>query len=1115
MFALQLGRVIVNEYLQSAYNALLGEKSESAIWKILISMIAAVAVVFMPLTANASDQIVIEQDHTDAFYITTDTGTPVVQVANGTFRPKYYDPNKVVFRIGASTFDTNYPFTHLDSANKSGYYTSRDDAEVWFEPGWNAPKFRDNGFKSLTINFTKVTGPGKVSLFSLGDLGEADPIPFLNDNKLFVTAGTSLPITGHQHAHWFFDRSGTYRLTGEVVGVKDSGESVKSQPFTSTFEVEKNPAETAAAAAESEADPSLEPEPEAEADPSLEPEPEAEADPEDNLEDDPETDLESEQDLPESPESEDELPESSVQPGEPQDEVVNTPAEFRSKGHLDAFYLTAAQNKLQLLMREDITGRGVIRTPESALLVLEARTYQKDIGFELPEKITSGYTTYYTSFSPGWSSQDYESFGIKSVELEFVEVNAPGKVVLFYPPNLKGEISQVLKDGYLVKTGSKLALESASHTHGHWLFTKPGDYTFKVQAVGKLANGETIRSDVAAYRWKVEKNAAEENQPETENPESDQPAGSEDTDTPWIYDPNKQNTSPDASEITPTGDIAVPVELDHGHIDLLNVVVRNGKLILNTKDDTAGREILRDPNSVTLRVKDTALTNIPENMRDKFGPSGYLLGKNGLRQHEIPFPGWDTSFVPKSFGPVEYDFLEVKGPGKMFLFDTGRLGGTAPALDSGSYILAAGEKIIQKEPGHVHANWLFEKPGKYTMKVRARVAGQTSNTAVFTWLVGTNTMDEKQNSQPSVPPVNNPQADNPSASGGSNTDLPGSPSAPSAPSAPPSAANGNSGNGTAGGYTGGSISPAPAVNKQKYVDAIYPRIKDDRTQPAKWVDPSTLVFAIGSAGKATTAESVGRIPAGSPVWMISSSQVSGVPWLGVNSQHPTIREKTTGYLKLALTSFSGPGAMEVFYSNNFGGAGQRIFSGVNGHPAGAIVLNPNVHAHPNWIFSQPGTYKVGITTTVTLKNGRNVSNSTVLTFNVGSGSGITNGHFDLGAEIGKALAGSRGTTNASGGVGAALGSRGQNVAAGSADSLNAGEEALDANGNPLDDENGAKKLSGSSAKNTSASSNSGLDADGNGSWWNSGILLGIVIALLLVNAALMTVRVLQARKAAA
>ncbi|WP_353065790.1 TIGR03773 family transporter-associated surface protein [Arcanobacterium hippocoleae] len=572
------------------------------------------------------------------------------------------------------------------------------------------------------------------------------------------------------------------------------------------------------------------------------------------------------------------------------------------------------------------------------------------------------------------------------------------------------------------------------------------------------------------------------------------------------------------------------IVLSRGHIDLFNVVSQNGKLVLNAKDDTSGRgPIERQPEDVIVHVNSHAKLTLPTGFANLLGRKAnadfttpiYFLGENGDDQGKVPFPGWDTSGVRPDFGAIDIEFMKVQGPGEVYMYTAG-LGAPSAQLASQSFAVRSGEKIHQAFPAHVHTNWIFTKPGVYTMQMRAADASNSaltdlpvaagalytpgagaSNIATYTWYVGSNVPQELIDGCPVVDhPVDNNDnvVENPASEDSGKKDP-----AELSNEGLPSGQNGGAGSALPqnGVNAGGNGSAPKQAAQQRYVDAIYARIKDDRTQPAKWVDPTSLPFAIGNAGRAKMVETVGRIPAGSDVWMISSSQVQGVPWLGVNSQHPTLLAKTTGHLRLALTSFSGPGAMEVFYSSNFGGAGQRIFSGGNGTAGGAIVLNPNVHAHPNWVFSKAGTYRVGVTVSATLKNGQNISNRTVLTFNVGSANGVTNGHFDLGAEIGQALVGASGTTNLGGAKGGVL------AAKANVPSLSNGS-GLSASSDPLNGQSGvgAKALRGSQKGNFKDS----FDVSASGSWWNTNTLLGVIIALLLVNAALSGVRLMQKRK---
>lgn len=182
--------------------------------------------------------------------------------------------------------------------------------------------------------------------------------------------------------------------------------------------------------------------------------------------------------------------------------------------------------------------------------------------------------------------------------------------------------------------------------------------------------------------------------------------------------------------------------------------------------------------------------------------------------------------------------------------------------------------------------------------------------------------------------------------------------------------------------------------------SIRPKVKDDRQSPAKWYNFNQISFTIGDAGKAKLPGAVGAIPAAANVWMIGSTQVKDVPWVGANTMSDTVLSQTTGEVTWTLSSFEGPGAMEVFTSGNFGTlVGAKWFSGNGTSANGSVTIPKNTHVHPNWVFSAPGVYKLGITQTATLKDGKKITGTDTLFFQVGGGNGARDGHFDIGSEI--------------------------------------------------------------------------------------------------------------------
>lgn len=181
---------------------------------------------------------------------------------------------------------------------------------------------------------------------------------------------------------------------------------------------------------------------------------------------------------------------------------------------------------------------------------------------------------------------------------------------------------------------------------------------------------------------------------------------------------------------------------------------------------------------------------------------------------------------------------------------------------------------------------------------------------------------------------------------------------------------------------------------------VVPKVKDDTQNPPAWIDPASVSFNLGDAAKQNLPEALGPIPAGE-AYMIGASQVSGVPWLGVNTMHPSIINNTQGDVTWELTGFSGPGAMFVFTQGGLGKViGEEWFTGEGNSASGSTVVNRNSHVHPNWVFSAAGTYQITLTQHVQLLDGTSASGSATLTFEVGTGAGTAvDGHYDFGPTL--------------------------------------------------------------------------------------------------------------------
>lgn len=185
------------------------------------------------------------------------------------------------------------------------------------------------------------------------------------------------------------------------------------------------------------------------------------------------------------------------------------------------------------------------------------------------------------------------------------------------------------------------------------------------------------------------------------------------------------------------------------------------------------------------------------------------------------------------------------------------------------------------------------------------------------------------------------------------------------------------GDGASGNATDGHFDLGPAIEN----GTLVARVKDDRSQPAQWVDPSSLTFALGDAARITAPADLSFVATpGSSVWLIPSTQIAGVPWLGLNSQREEIVTGTTGPVQFTLDAVEGPGRVAVFNAGALGsGVGEHVFDG----PGTGYTLGANTHAHQNWVFTAPGTYTLTITMRVT-PNGAALSGS-----GFGSGGDLT------------------------------------------------------------------------------------------------------------------------------
>ena len=179
--------------------------------------------------------------------------------------------------------------------------------------------------------------------------------------------------------------------------------------------------------------------------------------------------------------------------------------------------------------------------------------------------------------------------------------------------------------------------------------------------------------------------------------------------------PGTEPEPPAPAPETPVAECLPAVTLEYGHIDAFAVSAAGGMAVLQLLEDVTGSRVLREAETVLLRVKEQAYASIPAGVPG--GSAGYVLP---LAQNPgLIWPGWDTNRTAMSgYSDVSINILGVSGPGQVYLYTSaGSFGGWRPLLTHGGYGLPG--TIHESSPAHTHAQWVFSQAGVYVLAVNA------------------------------------------------------------------------------------------------------------------------------------------------------------------------------------------------------------------------------------------------------------------------------------------------------------------------------------------------------------------------------------------------------------
>ncbi|WP_449278396.1 choice-of-anchor M domain-containing protein [Leucobacter sp. GX24907] len=185
------------------------------------------------------------------------------------------------------------------------------------------------------------------------------------------------------------------------------------------------------------------------------------------------------------------------------------------RGHVDAFSLEADGDALVLALKEDVTGRGVLRSPDATTLQVKSDAYSANVGDtaipgDAPDSFYSlpaGQDTNLNLVWPGWDSLGLngtafaDESGAADVDITVSDVTGPGEAYL-YQMGFSGPTSVFTDGGF--DLGGTIHQDSTAHAHAAWAFTEPGTYTFTAQATAeRVDGGGTVTSEEANYTFEV------------------------------------------------------------------------------------------------------------------------------------------------------------------------------------------------------------------------------------------------------------------------------------------------------------------------------------------------------------------------------------------------------------------------------------------------------------------------------------------------------------------------------------------------------------------------------------------------------------------------------------
>ncbi|MDR7381686.1 choice-of-anchor M domain-containing protein [Promicromonospora iranensis] len=162
--------------------------------------------------------------------------------------------------------------------------------------------------------------------------------------------------------------------------------------------------------------------------------------------------------------------------------------------------------------------------------------------------------------------------------------------------------------------------------------------------------------------------------------------------------------------------------------------------------------------------------------------------------------------------------------------------------------------------------------------------------------------------------------------------------------------------------------------------------RDDREVPSVWRDPERTVLHLGDAAVLPAPDGPDYeflgVEAGAPLHVVPQTQAPDVVWLGWNTQDPQVVDAIGQGATLRLDALDGPGELFVFLQEGVSGPPNVLWDSGETLPQ-ELWMEVNTHVHANWVFTEPGIYRLDVTMLADLADGTQAEDGSTLVFAVG------------------------------------------------------------------------------------------------------------------------------------